>query len=132
MYLEVKTVHIVTVTISISLFVFRFLRYYAASEIKTQPLWLKHLPHVIDTLLFSSGIALVSITKFIPFTASAPWLSYKLAMVVLYIACGFGAMSQKASRRRRILFFIASIGCLCVVITLALTKQIDTLFAIFQ
>lgn len=124
MYLEIKTFHLATVVISISLFVFRFLCYYTAKEVKTQPQWLKYLPHVVDTLLLSSGIALISITKFIPFTTAAPWLTYKLAAVALYITCGFGAMSRKSNRNNRVLFFIASLGWLFIVVKLAMTKNI--------
>lgn len=127
MYLEVKTFHLATVAISISLFIFRFLRYYAYAKIKPQPPLLKYFPHLNDTLLFSSGIALISITKFVPFSGVAPWLSYKLAAVLLYIVCGFWAMNKKASQWSRIFFFLASIGWLLVVIALAISKQVTTI-----
>lgn len=132
MYLEVKTFHLATVGFSISLYLVRFLRYYATPEVQEQPRWVKYLPHLNDTLLLCSGFALISITKFIPFTTAAPWLSYKLGAIVLYIACGFGAMNRKANRRKRIMFFIASIGWLFVVIILALTKRTDAVFEIFK
>lgn len=125
MYLGVKTFHLITVAISISLFLFRFFRYYTKPEITQPPAWLKYLPHFNDTLLFSSGIALVSITKFVPFTAAAPWLSYKLLAVFLYILCGFFAMSKKSGVRARWFYFAAAVGWLIVVISLAISKQIS-------
>jgi len=130
MYLEIKTFHITTVIISVSLYIYRFLRYYISTTNKPQPHWLKYLPHINDTLLFSSGITLIYITKFIPFTDSAPWLSAKLIAVILYIICGFKSMNNSTKRRNRIFFFLASIGWLLVIITLAINKPPSSVFSI--
>ena len=49
-------------------------------------------PHINDSLLLLSGIGLIFITGFIPFTAAAPWLTEKLTCVMAYIALGFFAL----------------------------------------
>ncbi|WP_375749325.1 SirB2 family protein [Vibrio sp. HN007] len=128
MYLELKQFHVLTVLISISLYLFRFFRYYRFEIAKLQPTWFKHLPHLNDTLLLSSGIALISVTGFTPFTDAAPWLTFKLCGVFFYIFCGFLAMRKKASIKSRYFYFSASIGWLVFIVTLAIGKNTALLF----
>lgn len=124
MYQTIKTFHIIVVSLSVLLFIFRFLMYSARSEVKKTPHWLKLLPHINDTLLLSSGVALISITKFVPFTPAAPWLTYKLIAVVCYIICGYFALSEKKTVTIRIIYFLASLTFIAFVVTLATLKHI--------
>ncbi|WP_428774579.1 SirB2 family protein [Vibrio sp.] len=123
MYHTIKLFHLITIALSVTLFITRFAMFGRHQSVIPTPGWLKPIPHFNDTLLFSSGIALISITKFVPFTQSAPWLSYKLAALTCYIICGYLAMSSKHSFRSRWLFFISAICWLMVIVLLAVTKN---------
>lgn len=123
MYLEVKLFHLFTVVTSVLLYLYRFLKYYRQQQVPEIPRLLKRIPHINDTLLLSSGIALISITGFTPFTASAPWLTYKLIAVVFYILCGFWSTNRSASLASRVFFFIAALSWLVVIFGLAVSKN---------
>ncbi|OAN13017.1 hypothetical protein A3K86_15225 [Photobacterium jeanii] len=128
MYFIIKNIHLTSVTLSILLYVYRFAMYYSTTEVKTSPKWLKVIPHINDTLLLSTGLALIGITGFIPFTDAAPWLTIKLGAVFGYIFCGFYALSKKQTVWVRWGFFTASLAWLVTVICLAVFKNIDLLF----
>lgn len=127
MYLAIKTFHVITVMISIGLFLLRY------GLVCRQSAWadnqiLKVIPHVNDSLLLTSGIALIGITGFVPFTPSAPWLSVKLMSVVAYILCGAFALKAK-NNWQRWGFFAGAMGWLVFILNLAISKHfvLDTL-----
>ena len=60
-YLALKHLHITFVTLSVSLFLLRGFWMWTQSP-KLQQRWVKIAPHIIDTLLFASGITAVSYT----------------------------------------------------------------------
>lgn len=113
-----------TVVISLSLFFLRFFIYYAKSQPVNPPKLLKVLPHINDSLLLCSGVALISITKFVPFTPAAPWLTYKLGALFMYIVFGYLAMKPGSSLKKRVIFFIAALASVLAILTLALNKHL--------
>lgn len=113
-----------TVVISLSLFFLRFFLYYAKSQPVKPAKLLKILPHINDSLLLCSGVALISITKFIPFTPAAPWLTYKLAALLLYIIFGYLAMKAGSSLKKRMVYFCAALASVLIILTLALNKHL--------
>ena len=89
-YLNLKYLHMALVLVSVLLFNGRFwLRMSKPQD--TLPKWLKILPHVNDTLLLSSGLALVWLSGWVPF-GNAPWLGWKLVLLVVYVGLGHKAM----------------------------------------
>ena len=122
-YPLIKNLHLVTVWITVTLFLLRFYWLRRGSPLLTRR-WVRILPHVNDTLLLLSGVALVMITHFYPFTPQGSWLTEKLLAVIIYIALGFVALSRRprTDRTRWIAFLIALIA-LVAIITLALTKM---------
>jgi len=124
LYQTVKTFHLMTVVISLSLFFLRFFIYYAKSQPVKPPKLLKILPHINDSLLLCSGVALISITKFVPFTPAAPWLTYKLGALLMYIVFGYLAMKPDNSLRKRIVYFCAALGSVLIILTFALNKHL--------
>ena len=122
-YPLIKNLHLVTVWITVTLFLLRFYWLRRGSPLLTRR-WVRILPHVNDTLLLLSGVALVMITHFYPFTPQGSWLTEKLLAVIIYIALGFVALSRRprTDRTRWIAFLIALIA-LVTIITLALTKM---------
>lgn len=59
--------------------------------IRTQP-W-RSLPHLIDTLLLASGLALALLAGLAPH--GTPWFGIKLVWVVAYIALGIAAFRAR-------------------------------------
>lgn len=122
-YPLIKNLHLVTVWITVTLFLLRFYWLRRGSPLLTRR-WVRILPHVNDTLLLLSGVALMMITHFYPFTPQGSWLTEKLLAVIIYIALGFVALSRRprTDRTRWIAFLVALIA-LVTIITLALTKM---------
>ncbi|MFC3024916.1 SirB2 family protein [Vibrio zhugei] len=123
MYLEIKQFHLLTVLISVLLYIYRFLKYYRLQQVPEVPILLKRVPHINDSLLLTSGIALIFITGFTPFTQAAPWLTYKLIAIFFYILCGLMAMNKSSSPNSRLFYFAASLGWLIAIFSLAVSKN---------
>jgi len=124
-YIWVKNFHIVVITVSIVLFILRFFWKWANSLI-AQKRWVKIVPHIIDTFMLISGIWLVIITHFYPFSSQGSWLTEKLFGVIIYIALGFMALGSgkngSRSQKTRWVAFILALGCLYLIVKLAMTK----------
>ena len=122
-YPLIKNLHILTVVLTVTLFLLRFYWLRRDSAMMTKR-WVRILPHVNDTLLLVTGVLLVVITHFYPFTPQGSWLTEKLLAVIIYIALGFVALSRRprTDRTRWIAFLVALIA-LVTIITLALTKM---------
>jgi len=122
-YPLIKNLHLLTVFITVALFLLRFYWLRRGSAMLTQR-WVRILPHANDTLLLLTGLLLVLITHFYPFTPQGSWLTEKLLAVIIYIALGFVALSRRprTDRTRWIAFLVALIA-LVTIITLALTKM---------
>ena len=121
-YFALKHLHILTVVISISLFVLRYVWQYRGSAMSAKR-WVRIVPHVNDTLLLASGVALVLITHFYPFTPQGAWLTEKLFGVIIYIALGFIALGRRPrSQQTRWIAFLLGLVVLYIIIRLATTK----------
>ena len=122
-YPLIKNVHLLTVAITIFMFVLRFYWLRSGSAMLSRRL-VRILPHANDTLLLLTGVSLVMINHFYPFTPQGSWLTEKLLGVIIYIALGFVALSRRprTDRTRWIAFLVALIA-LVLVIKLALSKM---------
>lgn len=94
-YLLVKHLHTTTATLSLLFFVVRALWSVREAPI-LQRRWVKVLPHVNDTLLFTLGILLMVMLSMWPHQHL--WLAAKLAALLVYI--GLGTVAIKRGRRR--------------------------------
>ncbi|CAI0821173.1 SirB2 family protein [Serratia ficaria] len=121
-YTALKHFHLLTVAISITLFVLRFFWQWRQSAMMSRR-WVKIAPHLNDTLLFVSGIALVATFGFYPLLGMDSWLTEKLFGVIIYILLGYAALGKKTkSQKLRALAFVLALGCLYLIIKLATTK----------
>ncbi|WP_105627991.1 invasion regulator SirB2 [Cronobacter malonaticus] len=121
-YFAVKHLHILTVVISISLFVLRYWWQYRSSPMSSKR-WVRIVPHVNDTVLLGSGVALVLITHFYPFTPQGAWLTEKLFGVIIYIVLGFIALRRRPrSQQVRWIAFLLGLVVLYIIVKLATTK----------
>ncbi|MDI3367063.1 SirB2 family protein [Pantoea sp. V108_6] len=122
-YPLIKNLHLLTVAVTILLFLLRFYWQRIGSAM-LQRRWVRILPHVNDTLLLLSGASLVMITHFYPFSPQGSWLTEKLLGVIIYIALGSVALSRRPrSDRTRWIAFIVALIALVTIIKLALSKM---------
>ncbi|AHG18409.1 siroheme synthase [Chania multitudinisentens RB-25] len=121
-YMALKYLHLLTVAVSITLFVLRFLWKWRDSAMMQQR-WVKIAPHINDTLLLLSGVALVVMFKLYPLLGMDSWLTEKLFGVIIYILLGYVALGKKTkSWNVRVLAFVLALGCLYLIMKLATTK----------
>ncbi|KDM90698.1 SirB2 family protein [Photobacterium galatheae] len=121
MYIALKHFHLTIIALSVLLFVARFGLMMADSALLQKKV-LKITPHVVDTFLLLSGIALILYTGFIPFTAGAGWLTEKLTCVLAYIALGFFALKYGKNKVFKTFAFLGALGWLAMAGKLAVTK----------
>ncbi|WP_437614819.1 SirB2 family protein [Erwinia sp. V71] len=122
-YMAIKHFHLLTVAITIVMFMLRFYWQQAGSAM-LQRRWVRIVPHLNDTLLFISGFLLVSITHFYPFSPQGNWLTEKLFGVIIYIALGFIVLGRRprANKLRWIAFLLALV-VIALIIKLATGKM---------
>lgn len=122
-YPLIKNFHLLTVAITITLFLLRFYWLTTGSAL-LQRGWVRIAPHVNDTFLLLSGALLVLITHFYPFTPQGSWLTEKLLAVIIYIALGSVALSRRPrSMATRWVACLVAVVALLLVIKLAMTKM---------
>ncbi|WP_250458653.1 SirB2 family protein [Microbulbifer litoralis] len=105
----IKHLHITLAAISVTFFALRFCARQADAAFM-RALWARVAPHLIDTLLLASGVALALIYRLSPLETH--WLLVKLSLLVGYIGAGMIAMKAADSGRRLIYASLA----LCFVV----------------
>ena len=119
-YAFLKTAHVACVAAS---YLFFFIR--GVWMIRGSPLlrhrWVKVLPHVVDTLLLASAVALALMLVQYPFVHA--WLTAKVIGLVLYIALGMVALKLGATLRVRITAWLAAQAVFAYVVAVAITKN---------
>jgi len=115
--------HLTSVVMSISLFVLRYWWRFSGNPCATRR-WARVVPHVIDSVLLLSGVSLVVVTGYMPFTANGAWLTEKLFGVIIYIVLGFIALGRRRPRSQQTGFiaFLLGLVVLYIIIKLAATK----------
>ncbi len=78
-------------------------------------------PHLIDTLLLASGIALWVLMAYSPLKVG--WFGLKLVLVVVYIVLGILAF-RETDRPRAALTYVAALGVYVGIAWLALYKPV--------
>lgn len=120
MYLIVKHSHLVFVVITVVLF---NLRFWMRTILPSRPVpkVLRFVPHINDTLLLFTGMMLMTITRYVPFS-NANWLGVKLILVVLYVLVGMFCLKSPPRSAKWWIGYALSIGCLCIIYWLATYK----------
>jgi uncharacterized membrane protein SirB2 len=121
LYFAVKHLHLTLVAVSVLFFVVRFVLHMRASSIMDKK-FIKITPHVIDTFLLLSGLALCFIIQQFPFVD--PWLTEKIIAVAAYIALGMMAFKADRSKLFRFFAFIGAIGWVVFAAKIAVFKQV--------
>jgi uncharacterized membrane protein SirB2 len=119
-YLALKYVHVGCVVISYVLFFVRGIWMMHESPWLVRR-WVRIMPHVVDTLLLASAIALAVMIGQYPFTT--PWLTAKVIGLVVYIVLGMMALRRGSTRRARAAAWIAAQAVFFYIVAVALTKD---------
>lgn len=116
------SLHIVAVGTTIVLFVTRFYWLCTQSPL-LQRRWVRVVPHVNDTLLLLTGVALIIINGFSPFSEEQSWLTTKLFGVIIYILLGHVALGRRRrSLSLRWVAFVLALTCFFLIAQVAITK----------
>ncbi len=114
--------HVLMATLSVSLFIYRGTRYLAPHPAPIHdPRWLRVTPHLVDTLLLLTGVALAWTLALDPFAVK--WLGVKLLLVVAYIAVGILAFRIPRPRWLRMGLFILALLIFADIVAIALTRS---------
>lgn len=83
--------------------------------------WVKIVPHVNDTVLLLSAVALAVLTHRNPFVEA--WLAAKIIGLLLYIMLGFIAFRLGRTRQARVGAWILAQIVFVYIVSVALTKN---------
>lgn len=120
-YITLKFVHIVWVSISVILFNWRF---WLRVRYPTVPLpkILRIVPHINDTLLLLTGFAIAGIGHWSP--VASKWLGVKLILILFYIGLGFVCLKKTPRSMASNLAYIVCMMIIMAIICLAWFKPI--------
>jgi len=118
-YTVLKDIHITCVVLTISLFSLRGWWMLRGSPLLNRP-WVRIAPHVVDTTLLTSALALAWTIRQYPFVNG--WLTAKLLALFLYIGLGTLALKRGRTRKIRTLCLILALGTFAYIVSVALTK----------
>lgn len=125
-YLALKTLHVTCAVLSGSGFFLRGLWMCCASPMLERR-WVRVLPHLVDTTLLTSAVALAVISGQYPF--AQPWLTAKLCALLVYILCGTMALKRGRTRAVRVVYFVAALLVLAYIGSVAVTRSPLGVFA---
>lgn len=119
-YTLLKHLHVTAVLISGAGFFLRGLLMLGDSPLLARR-WLKVLPHVVDTVLLGSAIAMAVISAQYPFAQA--WLTAKFFGLLAYILLGMIALKRGRTKTIRLGFFAAALLAFIYIVTVALTRN---------
>jgi uncharacterized membrane protein SirB2 len=119
-YLLVKQIHMASAAASFSLFLLRGIWMLRQSP-RLRALWVRILPHLIDTLLLASAIALAVMSRQYP--VEQHWLTAKVVALLLYIGLGMVALKRGRTRTVRTLAWLAALGVFVYIVVVAVSRN---------
>lgn len=88
-----------------------------------QARWVKLLPHVIDSVLLISGVALAVLTQQNPMVQH--WLLAKIFLLLLYIILGSIALRYGRSKKQKILAWVTALAVVTMIVSIARSHQVN-------
>lgn len=122
-YAIFKHLHMTAVALSGLLFMVRGLWLLQGST-QLQAKWVKITPHVIDTLLLVSAIAMLVVAQQFP-----AWVHVKITLLIVYIGLGLMAFKKAKTQGQKLTFLLAAVAVYVFLISVALTKSPAGFFA---
>jgi len=127
-YLTLKTIHHSAVALSFSGFFARGLASLMGAH------WVRgraarSVPHVVDTVLLASAIALAWMAGINP--VHTPWLMAKIIGLLVYIGLGLVALRPAFPTRIRAMAWLAALVTFVYIVSVAISKNVLGLLAWF-
>lgn len=119
-YLLLKHLHMTLAALSGSLFLLRGLWMLSDAPMLRRA-WVRRVPHLIDSLLLATAIALAWWSQQSPLVH--PWLTAKIAALIAYILLGSLALRYGKTRSVRSAAFLAALACFAYIVATAVTKN---------
>jgi uncharacterized membrane protein SirB2 len=119
LYMVLKQTHVTLVATSFLFFMMRFYWSLKHSNNLRRP-WVKICPHIVDTLLLLSAIALVVTSRQFPLQQA--WLTAKILALCCYIAFGSLAIKRAPTPRLKALFAVMAALTYAYIIAVAISK----------
>lgn len=120
MYLALKHFHITCVVLSIASFTLRGWWSITGSPLLRARLT-RILPHLVDSCLLLSAIALAWMAGFVPFVDG--WLTAKIVGLLVYIGLGAVALRPARPRPQRVLAVAGALAVYSYIVSVAVTKS---------
>lgn len=127
-YLALKYLHVSCVVLSGAGFFLRGLLMFAASPMLDRR-WIRVVPHLVDTVLLGSAVALSVTSGQYPVVQN--WLTTKVVVLLIYILCGMMALKRGRTRAARVGFFGAALLAFGFIVSVALSRSPLGIFVIF-
>lgn len=119
-YLILKTAHVGSVVASFALFFLRGVWMMRESSLLRRA-WVRVMPHLVDTVLLFSAVAMAVMTRQYPFVAG--WLTAKVVALVAYIGLGMVALKYGRTRGVRVAAWIAALAVFGYIVAVALARN---------
>jgi uncharacterized membrane protein SirB2 len=119
-YLALKHTHLTAIAVTYALFVLRGIWMILDSP-RLQARWVRIVPHVNDTVLLASALALAWQIGQYPFVDT--WLTAKVLGLLTYIALGIIALRPGRSKGARVAAWVLAQVVFWYVVTVALTRH---------
>ena len=120
-YLQIRAVHIGSVIASGLLFAVRCAAFNLAGAAWPKRLPARLLSWIIDSTLLMAALILMTIVHQYPF--AHPWLTMKVALLVVYIGLGTQALAKARPRGVRLVFSVAALVLFGFIITVARARD---------
>ena len=120
-YTLLKYLHVICVVLSGAGFVLRGAWMLQGSPLLAQR-WVRVLPHIVDTVLLASAIALAVMLEQYPLVQG--WITAKLIGLVVYIVLGTIALKRGRTRGVRLTAFGGALLVFAYIVAVALTKSV--------
>ena len=119
-YAILKTIHVACAALSITGYVLRGSLMLGDSAL-LHARWVRIVPHVVDTLLLASAIALALMLRQYPLAQD--WLTAKVAALVAYIVVGAVGLRYGRTKKVRTIAFVGAVLIFGYIVAVALTRN---------
>lgn len=115
-YLALKHVHMTAVVLSLALFALRG-AWLVLDSPRLGARWVRVAPHLVDTVLLLSALALCATLGQWPF--AVPWLTVKVLLLVAYVGLGMLALRPGRPKRVRVAALLLALATFLAMVSVA-------------
>ncbi|HXX10289.1 MAG TPA: SirB2 family protein [Burkholderiales bacterium] len=121
-YSTLRLLHAGSAVVSLTLFIVRGAWMMSAPQ-RLQRRWAKIVPHIVDTVLLVSALALIWQLGGVRTLGTQTWLLAKIVALLLYIVLGSVALKRGRTLRTRVIAFFAAIAVFGYIVSVAIAKS---------